>query len=52
MFEGLDVVLDVLEVVEACSGGGAKLRGVSLGCYPSHDTPGGYIDCGSDTFSV
>eukprot|EP01051_Picozoa_sp_SAG22_P021775 SAG22_NODE_4947_length_1123_cov_1.236098_3_plen_158_part_00 len=34
----------VLDTVQAASGGGAKLRGMSLTSYPSHGTEGGYID--------
>ena len=39
---------DVLAVVEKVSGGGATLRGASLGIYTPQragDAPGGYIDC-------
>ena len=41
---------DVLAVVEKVSGGGATLRGASLGIYTPQragDAPGGYIDCQS-----
>ena len=38
----------VVDIVQAASGGGAKLRGLSLISYPSHDTEGGYIDWHSD----
>ena len=40
----------VLAVVQSVSGGGAALRGASLGCYMPQqpgDAPGGYIDCES-----